>query len=49
MSHKAALIQELTSLANKNGSRGKIIKQNHENYCPWAVELPILHANHQII
>jgi len=36
MSHKTSMVWELTSLANKDGSRGKMIKQNHENYyCPW--------------
>ena len=35
MSNKTSIVWELTSLANKDDSRGKMIKQSHENYCPW--------------
>ena len=35
MSHHTSMVRELTALANKDGSRGKMIKQSHDNYCPW--------------
>jgi len=29
------MVRELISLAKKDGSQGKMIKQSHEKYCPW--------------
>jgi len=35
MSHHTFMVRELIALHNKDGSRGKMIQQNHEKYCPW--------------